>query len=200
MKRLLAWTGSADSTITSEAVMAMAEKFNTGQEVCLQIPSARGVMQVKEGTSGSQTFCISDLTVEENLLVGAKGGGGWGASRVYEHFPKLGQLAGRRGGSLSGGEQQMLTVARTLMGNPRLLLLDEPSEGLAPQIVQEVGRVLGRLKTGRLSILLVEQNYHLALAIADRVYVMSKGQIVYEGQPAGLEADETTKRRYLGVA
>src|SRR5262249_36545068 len=82
----------------------------------------------------------------ENLLVGAKGGGGWSVERVYQYFPKLGQLAGRRGGSLSGGEQQMLTVARTLMGNPRILLLDEPSEGLAPVIVQALGQQIAALK------------------------------------------------------
>ena len=94
----------------------------------------------------------------------------------------------------------MLAIGRALLTNGRMLLLDEPSEGLAPIVVREIGRVLETLKAERLSILLVEQNYHLALRVADRVYVMSKGQIVYEGTPAGLEGDENVKRRYLGVA
>ena len=94
----------------------------------------------------------------------------------------------------------MLAIGRALLTNGRLLLLDEPSEGLAPLIVREIGRILLALKTERLSLLLVEQNYHLALRVADRVYVMNKGQIVYEGTPARLEADEEIKRRYLGVA
>jgi branched-chain amino acid transport system ATP-binding protein len=94
----------------------------------------------------------------------------------------------------------MLAIGRALLTNGRLLLLDEPSEGLAPLIVREIGRVLGELRAARLSLLLVEQNYHLALRVADRVYVMSKGQIVYEGTPAGLQAAEDVKRRYLGVA
>ncbi|HXJ84999.1 MAG TPA: ABC transporter ATP-binding protein, partial [Candidatus Methylomirabilis sp.] len=94
----------------------------------------------------------------------------------------------------------MLALGRALLTNGRMLLLDEPSEGLAPLIVQEMGRVVRRLKDERLSILLVEQNYHLALQVADRVYVMNKGQIVYEGSPASLERDEAVKRRYLGVA
>jgi branched-chain amino acid transport system ATP-binding protein len=94
----------------------------------------------------------------------------------------------------------MLAIGRALLTNGRVLLLDEPSEGLAPLVIREIGRVLRLLKQERLSILLVEQNYHLALEVADRVYVMNKGQIVYEGTPAGLEADEEIKRRYLGVA
>ena len=94
----------------------------------------------------------------------------------------------------------MLALGRALLTNGRLLLLDEPSEGLAPLLVREIGRVIARLKTERLSILLVEQNYHLALGLADRVYVMNKGQIAWDGTPAGLEANEEVKRRYLGVA
>ena len=94
----------------------------------------------------------------------------------------------------------MLAIGRALMTNGRMLVLDEPSEGLAPIIVREIGSIVRGLKGGQLSILIVEQNYHLALQVADRVYVMSKGQIVWEGTPAGLEADEDVKRRYLGVA
>jgi branched-chain amino acid transport system ATP-binding protein len=146
---------------------------------------------------------FSDLTVEENLLVGAKGGpksdGGWDASRVYEYFPALGRMARRRGGSLSGGEQQMLTVARTLMGNPRILLLDEPSEGLAPVIVQALGHQIAALKREGLTILLSEQNLKFAARLADRAYIIEKGQIRWEGAMARLLEDEAARRAYLTV-
>jgi len=137
--------------------------------------------------------------VRENLTLGARADG-WTLERVFELFPRLAERQAQAGGTLSGGEQQMLAIGRALLTNGRLLLLDEPSEGLAPIVVREIGRIVQGLKGRGLSILLVEQNYHLALAVADRVYVMSKGQIVYEGPPAGLEGDEDTKRRYLGVA
>ena len=142
---------------------------------------------------------FSPLTVSENLTLGARPGE-WTLERIYGLFPRLGERALQPGGTLSGGEQQMLAIGRALMTNGRMLVLDEPSEGLAPIIVREIGSIVRGLKGGRLSILIVEQNYHLALQVADRVYVMSKGQIVWEGTPAGLEADEDVKRRYLGVA
>jgi branched-chain amino acid transport system ATP-binding protein len=142
---------------------------------------------------------FAPLSVRENLMLGARPSG-WTLERVFELFPRLRERQAQAGGTLSGGEQQMLAIARALLTNGRLVLLDEPSEGLAPLIVREIGAVLTRLKAQRLSLLLVEQNYHLALRVADRVYVMNKGQIVYEGTPAGLEADEEVKRRYLGVS
>jgi branched-chain amino acid transport system ATP-binding protein len=154
----------------------------------------RGLALVPQGRR-----IFAPLTVRENLLLGARADG-WTLNRVFELFPRLGERATQPGGTLSGGEQQMLAVGRALLTNGRLLLLDEPSEGLAPLIVREIGRILARLKREGLSILLVEQNYHLALQIADRVYVMSKGQIVYEGTPADLSANEEVKHRYLGVA
>jgi branched-chain amino acid transport system ATP-binding protein len=155
----------------------------------------RGIGLVPQGRR-----IFAPLTVVENLLLGARPrAGGWSLERVYAAFPRLRERAGQGGGTLSGGEQQMLAVARALMTNPELLLLDEPSEGLSPIALREVGRVLVRLKGEGLSILLVEQNVSLALRVADRVYVMNKGQIVYEGAPADLAADEETKRRFLGV-
>jgi branched-chain amino acid transport system ATP-binding protein len=142
---------------------------------------------------------FSDLTVEENLRVGAKGDGVWTAARVYALFPKLAELARRRAGSLSGGEQQMLTVARTLMGNPRIVLLDEPSEGLAPVVVRTLGEQIAALKREGLTILLSEQNLRFAARLADRAYVIEKGEIRWEGPIARLMADESVRRAYLSV-
>ena len=142
---------------------------------------------------------FAPLTVRENLRLGARPGP-FTFERGLELFPRLRERANQLGGTLSGGEQQMLAIARALLTNARLLLLDEPSEGLAPLIVQEIGATVRRLRAEGLSVLLVEQNYRLALEIADRVYVMSKGRIVYAGTPAALDCDEAVKRRYLGVA
>lgn len=154
----------------------------------------RGLALVPQGRR-----IFAPLSVRENLLLGARAQG-FTLERVYALFPRLREREHQSGGTLSGGEQQMLAIGRALLTNSRLILLDEPSEGLAPLIVREIGRTLLALKAERLSLLLVEQNYHLALRVADRVYVMSKGQIVWEGTPAGLESDEEVKRRYLGVA
>jgi branched-chain amino acid transport system ATP-binding protein len=154
----------------------------------------RGLALVPQGRR-----IFAPLSVRENLLLGARAPG-FTLERIYALFPRLREREQQSGGTLSGGEQQMLAIGRALLTNSRLILLDEPSEGLAPLIVREIGRILLALKAERLSLLLVEQNYHLALRVADRVYVMSKGQIVWEGTPAGLEADEEVKRRYLGVA
>ncbi|HET7874157.1 MAG TPA: ABC transporter ATP-binding protein [Methylomirabilota bacterium] len=142
---------------------------------------------------------FGDLTVEENLRVGEKGGGAWTVARVYRFFPKLAEMAGRRAGSLSGGEQQMLTVARTLMGNPRLLLLDEPSEGLAPVIVRVLVEQIAALKREGLTILLSEQNLKFAARLADRAYIIEKGQIRWEGPMERLLADEPLRRAHLTV-
>jgi branched-chain amino acid transport system ATP-binding protein len=154
----------------------------------------RGLALVPQGRR-----IFAPLSVRENLLLGARPGE-WRLDKVYDLFPRLREREEQSGGTLSGGEQQMLAIGRALMTNGRMLVLDEPSEGLAPLVVREIGRVVQGLKGERLSILLVEQNYHLALRVADRVYVMNKGQIVWEGTPANLEADEEIKRRFLGVA
>jgi branched-chain amino acid transport system ATP-binding protein len=158
----------------------------------------RGLALVPQGRR-----IFAPLTVRENLLLAARSTGPadrWTVERVLALFPRLGERMGQMGGTLSGGEQQMLAVGRALLTNGRMLLLDEPSEGLAPLVVQEIGGILVRLKAERQSILLVEQNYHLAREIADRIYVLSKGQVVYEDTPANLDANEDVKRRYLGVA
>ena len=140
------------------------------------------------------------LEVREHLQVGARPGPrGWDPPRVLALFPRLRERLRHRGGKLSGGEQSMLATGRALVGNPDLLLMDEPSEGLAPVLVREIGRVLAGLRASGASILLVEQNLAFALGTADRIYLMSRGRIVYEGAPAALAADDATKSRWLGV-
>jgi branched-chain amino acid transport system ATP-binding protein len=140
------------------------------------------------------------LSVRENLEVARRGAGRWSLEQVYALFPRLRERAANRANKLSGGEQQMLAIGRALMSNPDLLLMDEPTEGLAPLLVREVGRVIAELKRSGLTILLVEQNLALALSVADRVHVLSRGQIVHTGTPAELMTNDDVKTRYLGVA
>ena len=155
----------------------------------------RGMALVPQGRR-----VFASLSVRENLDVARAGSGRWTLERVYELFPRLRERAPNRASKLSGGEQQMLAIGRALMSNPAVLLMDEPTEGLAPLLVREVGRVIGELKREGLSILLVEQNLPMAAAVADRVHVLSRGEIVYAGAPAALLADEAVKSRFLGVA
>ena len=142
---------------------------------------------------------FADLSVVENLTVGARAGGDWTLARVFALFPKLAQLARRRGGSLSGGEQQMLTIARTLMTGPRVLLLDEPSEGLAPVVVQDLADNIATLKQQGLTIVMAEQNVKFARRLADRAYIIERGEIRFDGSMAALAADESLRRAYLAV-
>jgi len=139
------------------------------------------------------------LSVEENLKVAEAGSRSWTLERVYELFPRLEERRRQRAKTLSGGEQQMLAIARGLMTNPDCLIMDEPSEGLAPIIIQAVWQVVSKLKDEGLSILLVEQNAALALQLVDYVHVMSKGRVVYSGTPKALWADDGVKSRYLGI-
>lgn len=144
---------------------------------------------------------FADLTVWENLDVAARTSraAGWTVERVCDLFPKLRELMTRQGGFLSGGEQQMLTIARTLMGNPELLLLDEPSEGLAPLVVEHLKQQIARLKADGLTILLAEQNVEFSLDLADRVYVLEKGHIRYQGTAREFRANDAIRHQYLAL-
>ena len=146
---------------------------------------------------------FTDLTVMENLEVGRQppraGAPTWTPERLFELFPNLGRMRERPGGRMSGGEQQMLTIARTLMGNPAAVLLDEPSEGLAPVIVEGIAKTILALKREGLCVLLCEQNLHFAQLVADRAYIIEKGQIRYSGTMAELSANAAAREQYLSV-
>jgi branched-chain amino acid transport system ATP-binding protein len=142
------------------------------------------------------------LSVKRNLEIGKKGrgvDGGWNLEGIYEHFPKLKEIEDRLGEVLSGGEQQMLTIARTLMGNPDLVLLDEPTEGLAPLMVKEVMKIIKELKEKKETILLVEQNSNLALTISQRAYILENGHHVFAGPAEEIIGDKELRRKFLGV-
>ena len=146
---------------------------------------------------------FTELTVAENLEVGRQpprvGAPTWTTERLLALFPNLGAMRGRLGGRMSGGEQQMLTIARTLMGNPKLVLLDEPSEGLAPKIVEEMAHALGAMKREGLSIVLSEQNLHFARLIADRAVILERGRVRFDGPMGELAANEEVRNAYLAV-
>ena len=145
---------------------------------------------------------FTELTLAENLEVGRRGANGrkpWTLERLFQLFPNLAEMRERPGGRMSGGEQQMLTVARTLMGNPRLVLLDEPSEGVAPLVVERMADTIVQVKKEGLSVLLSEQNLQFAGAVSDRAYVLEKGHIAWTGGMGALEANEELQRQYLGV-
>jgi branched-chain amino acid transport system ATP-binding protein len=165
------------------------------------LPAYR-VAQLGLGYVPEERRIFPTITVRENLLMGIKrgaGSAGWTAERVYEFFPRLKERERQRAGTLSGGEQQMLTMGRTLMGNPELLLVDEPTEGLAPMIIEQVERILGAIHQSGIPVLLVEQSMETALALAQRVYVMSKGQIVFSGSMHELRMNESVRKQYLEV-
>jgi branched-chain amino acid transport system ATP-binding protein len=160
----------------------------------------QGVALVPQGR-----HVFPSLSVEENLTLGARnprsagGAAPWTLERVYELFPNLGTRRRNRGSQLSGGEQQMLAIARALLTNPRLLLMDEPSEGLAPVIVDRVGDIIAELREQGLAIFLVEQNYGLAIRSADTVSILANGAVVWQGGPGELDADPATREAHLGV-
>jgi branched-chain amino acid transport system ATP-binding protein len=146
---------------------------------------------------------FTDLTVEENLEVGKQpprnNAAHWTPEKLFTLFPNLGEMRKRPGGRMSGGEQQMLTIARTLMGNPSLVLLDEPSEGLSPKIVEQMANAILTMKKEGVSILLSEQNLHFARLISDRAYIMERGRIRFSGTIAELEARPDVRDQYLAV-
>jgi branched-chain amino acid transport system ATP-binding protein len=157
--------------------------------------AAHGVGYVPEGRR-----IFPNLTVDENLHVPIERPGPWTIERIYQLFPRLAERKQNRGRQLSGGEQEMLSIARALLLNPRLLILDEPSQGLAPLIVREVFRIVAQMRTEGISVLLVEQNVRVALEIADDAYVLENGQIVYSGKAAELGADEDRIQALAGAS
>ena len=159
----------------------------------------KGICLVPQGRRMFRT-----LTVRENLMVAAQpqkkdNGAGWSIDRVFQTFPRLAERHAQVAGSLSGGEQQMLAIGRALMGNPRVLLMDEPSEGLAPQLVHEVGRTIAQLKAEGQSIVLVEQNIKLTLDLADDVVIINTGRVVFRGPASGIRLDDAIVSQHLGV-
>jgi len=157
--------------------------------------AAMGVGYVPEGRR-----VFANLTVEENLLVPMERGGPWTIQRIYELFPRLGERKMNRGRQLSGGEQEMLAIARALLLNPKLLMLDEPSQGLAPLVVREVFRIIAEMRKEGISVLLVEQNARMSLEIADHAYVLDDGRVVYSGSARELAADEARVEALAGAS
>ena len=157
--------------------------------------AALGVGYVPEGRR-----IFSNLTVDENLLVPLERPGPWTPESIYRLFPRLAERRFSRGRQLSGGEQEMLSIARALLVNPKLLILDEPSQGLAPLIAREVFRIVAQMRTEGISVLLVEQNVRMGLEIADRAYVLDNGQVVYSGPARELAADEVRVQSLAGAS
>ena len=207
---LMGRNGAGKST-TLKALMGMVEKRRgqvhfMGRDISRLEPHA--IASVGLGYVPEDRRIFTDLTVLENLEVGRQpprmGPQGqmlepWTPQRLFKLFPNLGEMPDRPGGRMSGGEQQMLTVARTLMGNPYLVLLDEPSEGVAPVIVEGMVQMILELKAAGVSILLSEQNLHFATLVSDRAYVLEKGQIRYQGTMRDLAADDEVRRAYLSM-
>jgi branched-chain amino acid transport system ATP-binding protein len=179
--------GSID--LYGEAVAGLAPDVIARKGICL-VPQGRRMFRT--------------LTVRENLMVAAQvrkdgSGSAWSLERVFRLFPRLAERQAQLAGSLSGGEQQMLAIGRALMGNPRVLLMDEPSEGLAPQLVAEVGRTIAQLKAEGQSIVLVEQNIKLTLDLADDVVIINTGRVVFQGGADQLKLDDAIISQHLGV-
>jgi branched-chain amino acid transport system ATP-binding protein len=207
---LMGRNGAGKST-TLKALMGMLAKRKgtvsfLGKDVSRAEPHE--VARIGLGYVPEDRRVFADLTVMENLEVGrqpprawADGSAAplWTPDKLFKLFPNLGEMPHRPGGRMSGGEQQMLTVARTLMGNPYLVLLDEPSEGVAPVIVEQMAQMILELKAQGVSILLSEQNMHFAELVSDRAYVLEKGQIRYQASMAELSVNEDVRRAYLSV-
>jgi branched-chain amino acid transport system ATP-binding protein len=202
---LMGRNGAGKST-TLKAIMGLVGR--TGGAVSFRGEALRGrqpfeIARLGLGYVPEDRRIFGELSVLENLEVGRQpgreGAPSWTAEKLFRLFPNLGELRERPGGQTSGGEQQMLTVARTLMGNPYLVLLDEPSEGIAPKIVEDMANMILGLKQEGLAVVLSEQNLHFARLVSDRAYVIEKGQVRYAGTMAELAANEEVKREYLSV-
>jgi branched-chain amino acid transport system ATP-binding protein len=211
-------------TISRGEVVALLGRNGAGKSTLIK--SIIGIVPPRSGTisfegevvSGLEPFAIArrgigfvpedrrifvSLTVEENLEVGRRsaptGRDGWTSEKLYSIFPNLSEMRRRQAAFMSGGEQQMLTIARTLMGNPTLILLDEPSEGLAPKIVEQVALAITRMTASGITVLLSEQNMHFASLVSERAYVIEKGQIKFCGKVDELRSNEEIRRNYLAV-
>jgi branched-chain amino acid transport system ATP-binding protein len=203
---LLGRNGAGKTTCMSTIIGFLKPRQGTislfGEPVAGLAPDViarKGICLVPQGRRMFRT-----LTVRENLMVAAQsrangGGRGWSLARVFELFPRLSERHAQVAGSLSGGEQQMLAIGRALMGNPRVLLMDEPSEGLAPQLVAEVGRTIAQLKAEGQSIVLVEQNIKLTLDLADDVVIINTGRVVFRGAASEIKLDDAIVSQHLGV-
>ena len=207
---LMGRNGAGKST-TLKALMGMLDRRSgavqfLGQDIARA--ESHAIARCGLGYVPEDRRIFSDLTVMENLEVGRQpprqwpdgsAAPHWTPEALFKLFPNLGEMPDRPGGRMSGGEQQMLTVARTLMGNPLLLLLDEPSEGVAPVIVEQMAQMILELKAQGVSILLSEQNMHFAELVSDRAYVLEKGQIRYQATMAELAANDEVRRAYLSM-
>ena len=200
---LLGRNGSGRST-TAKAIMGMVHAEGSvewkGQSLLGRKPFE--IAHLGLGYVPESRDIFPGLTVQQNLLLGQKGSGKgsrWSFDDMYAMFPRLKERENTEAGVLSGGEQQMLTLCRTLMGDPDLIMIDEPTEGLAPKIVELVGEYLQRLKQRGISVLLIEQKLTIAMHISDRALVMGHGSIVFDGTPAELRADAGTRKEWLEV-
>ena len=202
---LMGRNGAGKST-TLKAIMGLltpragSVRF-AGQEIAGAAPFR--IARLGLGYVPEERRIFTDLTVAENLEVGRRaapaGRAPWTPERLFEFFPNLAEMRHRRAPAMSGGEQQMLTIARTLMGNPEAVLLDEPSEGLAPVIVEQMAEAVLRMKAEGIAVLVSEQNLDFAAAVADRALILEKGTVRWQGGIAALEADEDVRRAYLTV-
>ncbi|ETX12106.1 ABC transporter [Marinomonas ushuaiensis DSM 15871] len=202
---LMGRNGAGKST-TMKAIMGMLSRTQgevsfMGNAIAKSPPHV--ISKMGMGFVPEDRRVFTDLTVLENLEVGSQaereGAPYWTAEKLFELFPNLGEMPHRPGGNMSGGEQQMLTVSRTLMGNPYLVLLDEPSEGVAPVIVEQMANMIMALKKQGLTILLSEQNLQFADLVCDRAYVLENGHVRFEGTMEELDANEDVRRNYLSV-
>ncbi len=204
---LLGRTGMGKTTLVQTIMGLLRARSGSirldGKDIAGRPPfviARQGVALVPQGR-----HVFPSLSVEENLILAARapepadGTRPWTLDRIYELFPNLGKRHRNRGNQLSGGEQQMLAIARALLTNPKLLLMDEPSEGLAPVVVDRVGEIITELREQGLAIFLVEQNYNLAIRSADVVSILANGTVVWRGSPGELDADDVTRESHLGV-